>query len=254
MMDKALHASDISAIMTPPEALRTLPEFRPGPLSPETLADLRRRADAARHYTGSVTGWAGKVDWIAARIEAEAAPESILALERMAITLLWMQRTAERVLAPVLARHLEFRGAVVAAAPAPDVRAAWLGFLDLSVVAFRRVLETAQANTRRAFAALQKAGPELYPQGSDTLDPDRLRDERAVHVYQAVVEHELGLPTERMAQAFGDQVFRVLGIRVPADAPRPHRQYRAALDRAHARVRETAPEFAGRVGFEFLRG
>ena len=256
-MDKALRASDISAVMIPPEALRTLPEFRPGPPSPETLADLRRRADAARHYSGAVDAWAGKVEWAAAQIEAEAAPESVLGLERMAITLLWMQRNAEKALGPVLARHIEFRATVAAAASAsvaPDTRAAWLGFLDLSVIAFKRVLESAHTNTQRAFAALQAAAPELYPQGIDALDPDRLRDERAIHAYQAAVEHELGLPTERMAQAFGEEVFRVLGIRVPPEAQRPHRLYREALDRAHARVRETAPEFAGRVGFEFLRG
>lgn len=252
-MSKALRASDIASVMTPPEALRTLPVFRAGDLSPEVLVDLRRRADAARQYAANIDAWAGKVEWTAGQIEAEAAPESVLALERMAITLLWMQRSAERTLMPLLERHIGLRDAVTASA-SPAEQTAWLGFLESSIASLQRILGTARSGCRKAFTALHKAGPQLYPQGIDNLDPERLRDERAIHVYQAVVEHELGLPTERMTQAFGDDVFRVLGIKVPPGVEKPHRVYRGGLDRAHARVRETAPEFAGRVGFEFVRG
>ncbi|WP_431862335.1 hypothetical protein [Azospirillum sp.] len=252
-MTQPLRASDIAAVMRPPEALRALPDFVPGVLTPDRLADLKRRADAARAYAVSVHEWAGRVEWTAARIAAEAAPDAVLPLERTAITLLWMARSAEGTLGPLVERCAELRGRIAETATEEEW-AQWTGFLELGIPALQRVIDTANDASRRAFSALYKAAPALYPRGIGDLDPERLRDERAVYVYQAFVAQELGLESEPMGQSFGDDLFRVLGIRVPPGTDKPHRVYRAALDRVHARVREAGPEFAGRIGFEFLRG
>lgn len=252
-MTHPLRASDIAAVMRPPEALRTLPDFVPGPLTPERLADLRRRADAARAYAASVNEWAGRVDWTAAQIVAEAAPDSALSLERTAITLLWLARGSVATLGPLLDHCAELRARIAQMAGGEE-EAQWGGFLDIAIAAFQRVIDTAETGSRRAFTALHDVAPSLYPYGIEHLNPERLRDERAVYVYQAFVKDEMGLESEPMGQSFGEDLFRVLGIRVPAGVDRPHRAYRAALDRVHARVREAGPEFAGRIGFEFLRG
>lgn len=252
-MTQPLRASDIAAVLRPPEALRALPAYTSGPPTPDRLADLRRRADAARAYAAAVNEWAGRVEWTAGQIAAEAAPDAVLALERTAITLLWMARSAESTLEPLLERCAELSDRIAEVAP-PDERAQWTGFLETGIAAFRRVIDTAGDGSRRAFTALYNAAPALYPRGIGDLDPERLRDERAVYVYQALVAQELGLESEPMGQSFGDDLFRVLGIHVPPGVDKPHRAYREGLDRVHARVRETGPEFAGRIGFEFLRG